>query len=285
MSVPPGPARRMWVALVLLLAGAAAPACGQSRLVSQYSVSIAGISIGRGELTADFGEDGYVAQGSGRASGFLRILVSGQAQLASRGRMIDGRPSPTAFTARFEDENERTAVDMSLDGGTVKTLQVESSAPAGDRVPVTTDDRVDVADPISAMLIPAPIGLVPAVCARTLSIFDGHRRYDLALSYKRIDAPKGSGYKGPVIVCAVALVPIAGHRPGSPLIKYLTGGREMELWLAPMGSTQLVGPYRFSVGNLLGDLVIAATSYETISSPSPSLPLRRSITTDPTATR
>jgi hypothetical protein len=285
MSLPPGSARRLCVTLVLLLAVAAGPACGQIRLVSQYSISIAGIGIGRGDLTADFGEDGYLAQGSGRASGFLRILVSGQAQLASRGRLTEGRPSPTAFSAGFEDENERTAVDMALDGGTVKSLRVESSAPADDRLPVTADHRADVADPVSAMLISAPAGLVPAVCTRTLSIFDGHRRYDLALSYKRIDAAKGSGYKGPVIVCAVALVPIAGHRPGSPLIKYLTGGREMELWLAPIGNTQLVGPYRFSVGNLLGDLVIAATSYETMPSPLPALPLRPSITTDPTAAK
>ena len=285
MSLPRGPARSMWAALILLLAGAAAPACGQTRLVSQYSISIAGIGIGRGDLIADFGEDGYLAQGSGRASGFLRILVSGQAQLASRGRLTEGRPNPSAFSAGFEDENERTAVDMTLDGGTVKSLQVESSAPAGDRLPVTAEHRVDVADPVSAMLIPAPAGLVPAVCTRTLSIFDGHRRYDLALSYKRIDAAKGSGYKGSVIVCGVALVPIAGHRSGSPLIKYLTGGREMELWLAPIGNTQLVGPYRFSVGNLLGDLVIAAASYETMSSPLPTLPLRPSITVEPTAAR
>jgi hypothetical protein len=285
MSALAGPAPRICIVLALLLAGAAAPACGQSRLVSQYSISIAGLGIGRGELTADFGEDGYAAQGSGRASGFLRILVNGQAQLASRGRLTDGRLNPTAFSAAFEDENERTSVDMILDGGAVKSLQVESNAPADDRVPITAEHRVDITDPISALLIPASGGLAPTVCARTLSIFDGHRRYDLALSYKRIDAAKGSGYKGPVIVCAVVLVPIAGHRAGSPLIKYLTGGREMELWLAPIGNTQLVGPYRLSVGNLLGDLVISATSYETVPSPAPALPLRPSITTDPAAAK
>ena len=92
--------------------------------------------------------------------------------------------------------------------------------------------------------------------------------------------------KGPVIVCAVVLKPIAGHRSGSPLIKYLAGGREMELWLAPIAGTQLVGPYRLSVANLLGDLVITATSYATVTAAaSPALPLRPSITTEPAAER
>jgi hypothetical protein len=288
MSVPPGPARRMlWIALPQMLAAlvlaAAAPAHGQGRLVSQYSISIAGIRIGRGELTADFGEDGYTAEGGGRASGFLRILVGGQAQVSSRGRLIDGCPTPTAFSASLEDENERTAVDMTFDNGTVKSLRAESSAPAADRVPITAEHRVDVGDPVSAMLIPAPEGLAPAVCTRSLHIFDGHRRYDMDLTYKRIDQAKTKGYQGPVLVCAVAFKPIAGHKPGSALVKYLTGGREMELWLAPISGTRLVGPYRLAVANLLGDLVIAATSYDVMPLSSPALPLRPSLTTEPPA--
>ena len=86
MTVPAGPARRMWVALILLiLAGAAAPAC------EPEPARIAIFHLHRGHRhrprrigIVDIGDEGYAAQGSGRASGFLRILVSGQAQLASR---------------------------------------------------------------------------------------------------------------------------------------------------------------------------------------------------------
>lgn len=280
MSVPPGPARCLSVVLALLVAGSA-PVHGQARLVSHYSIAIAGISIGRGELAADVGEYGYAAKGSGRASGFLRILVSGQAQVTARGRLVDGRPAPAAFTASLEDENERTAVEMTFENGGVKSLQAESSAPAADRLPVTAEHRLNVGDPVSAMLVPAHEGLTPAACGRILHIFDGHRRYDLALSYKRIDTAKAGGYQGPVLVCAVTLRPIAGHRPGSALVKYLTGGREMELWLAPITGTRLLGPYRLSVANLVGDLVIAATSYEVIPSASVEWPLRRSIAPEP----
>jgi hypothetical protein len=275
MSAPAGPARCLSVAIAVML-WAAAPAFGQTRLISQYSISIAGITLGRGELAADIDEDGYVAQGSGRAAGFLRILVSGQAQVSARGRLNDGRPAPTAFSARLDDENEHSVVAMTFANGSVKALEAESSLPASDRLPVTAEHRLNVSDPVSALLVPAVEGVAPAACQRTLRIFDGQRRYDLVLSYKRVDTAKAAGLAGSVVVCAVTLKPIAGHKPGSALVKYLSGGRELELWLAPIAGTRLLGPYRLSVANLIGDLVIAATSFEATSSSAP-LPLRPSI--------
>jgi hypothetical protein len=265
-------------AAIAAIVAAAAPASGQTRLVSQYSISIAGISIGRGDLAADFGEDGYVAKGSGRASGFLRILVSGEAQVSARGHLIDGRPVPTAFSANLDDENERSAVAMTFENGNVKDLQADTNVPAAERLPLTAEHRVGVNDPVSALLVPADAPAA-AACQRTLHVFDGQRRYDLVLSHKRIDVAKGAGYAGPVVVCAVTLKPIAGYKAGSALVKYLTGGRELELWLAPIAGTRLLGPYRLSVTNLIGDLVITATGYEVTSAAEP-LPLRPSIAPD-----
>jgi hypothetical protein len=121
-----------------------------------------------------------------------------------------------------------------------------------------------VIDPVSAMLVPGrPDALTPAACQRTLPIFDGTRRYDIALAFKRMDKVKtATGYQGPVVVCAAALRPIAGHRADSALVKYLSGGRDLELWLAPIAGTRVLGPYRLSVANLIGDLVIEAVRYE-----------------------
>jgi hypothetical protein len=268
------------VAAIAALLAAGVPACGQTRLAAQYSISIAGITIGHGELVADMDPDGYVAHGSGRASGFLRVLVGGQAQVSARGHLVDGRPVPAAFSTRLDDENEHSVVAMTFEGGNAKVVEAESSLPASDRTPVTAEHRLDVSDPVSALLVPVVEGLAPAACQRTLRIFDGQRRYDLVLSYKRIDTAKAAGYTGSVLVCAVALKPIAGHKPGSALVKYLTGGRELELWLAPIIGTRLLGPYRLSVANLIGEMVIAATSYDITSSP---LPLRPSIAPEPPA--
>ena len=46
------------------------------------------------------------------------------------------------------------------------------------------------------------------------SIFDGRMRYDLQFAYKRMEQVKADkGYEGPVVVCAVYFVPIAGYIP------------------------------------------------------------------------
>jgi hypothetical protein len=69
------------------------------------------------------------------------------------------------------------------------------------------------------------------------------------------------------VVCAIAFRPIAGHRAGSALVKYLSGGRDLELWLAPLAGTSVLGPYRLSVANLIGNLVIEAVGYESTTVP------------------
>jgi hypothetical protein len=147
----------------------------------------------------------------------------------------------------------------------VTALTAETSATNEERVPVTDADRKGIVDPLTAMLIRMEgTGEVVAAdaCKRTLPIFDGRRRFDLALSFKRIEQVKGGkGYAGPAVVCAVAFRPIAGHRRDSALLDYLTDGREIELVLAPVAGTRFLAPFRLSIASMLGNLVIEATGF------------------------
>jgi hypothetical protein len=264
MSVHPCSARRLFLSGLTTLFTAASPAAAEPvKLAATYAISIAGVSLGRGELSVDLTPERYAAVGSGRAIGFLRILVSGEGMVTSRGRIIDGRPTPATFTAFLNDENERTTATMSFEQGSVTDLKAETSASETGRVPVTSEQLHDISDPVAALLVPTSGPLSSEACRRTLRIFDGRRRYDLQLAFKRTDAAKGTqGYQGQVLVCAVTLLPISGHKQDSALVKYLTGGRELELWLAPVAGTQLLAPYRLSVANFVGDLVITATRYD-----------------------
>jgi hypothetical protein len=246
-----------------------APAQAQGKLTAQYRISVAGLSIGRGDLMAEISADHYVAVGGGRAASFLRILVGGEGTVTARGTLSNNRLVPSHFSAALNEDDERSKVAMSFEDGAVKELQAESSAPEKERVLVTEAHRRGVVDPVSAMFVPGGgAGLSPAACQRKLPIFDGTRRYDLNLSFKRMDKVKtDKGYRGAVVVCAVELKPIAGHRTDSMLLKYLSDGRDLELWLAPIAGTTLLGPYRLSVANLIGSLAIEAVRYE--SSPLP----------------
>lgn len=257
-------------ALIGLLAGvwpAAAPA--QGRLKATYTISMTGVSIGQLVWLVNIDEKRYVASAQGKASGVLSVLVSGEGSVVTHGVVADGRLLPTDFTSRISDDEGNSELRMTFEEGAIKEV-IGPPPPPGPRIPVTEAGRRGASDPLTAMLIPAQAGdaWASANCERVLAIFDGRRRYNLALSYKRLDRMKGTrGFSGPALVCGVILQPIAGYRADSMLVKYLAGRRDLELWLAPIVGTAFIAPIRVVLPTLLGTLEIAAEQYETIAMP------------------
>jgi hypothetical protein len=253
-------------ALALTTAGAPLDrAQAQTKLTANYTISIARIPIGKIGWTVDIGEGSYATSGSGEASGLLSILASGKGTAATRGTVRDGSLSPTNFTSDITRDDDKAALKMALDHGTVTEVTGEEREASATRVRLTEAHRRNIVDPLTALLIPAAAGggLTSEVCERTLPIFDGHRRYDLKLTFKRMDKMKlDSGYDGPVAVCAMAFAPVAGHRTDSKLVRYLSQDRDVELWLAPVAGAHLVAPMRLSISNMLGNLVVLATEFQ-----------------------
>jgi hypothetical protein len=243
----------------------AVPAQAQSKLTANYTISVARIPVGKIAWSVDIGADAFMSSGSGEASGVASLAVSGKGTVATRGTVNDGRLDATDFTADVTRGDEKSDMTMALDRGTVTQIKAEKLAPGEDRVPVIAEHRAGIVDPLTAWLIPASdgAGLTRAACERTLPIFDGQRRYDLKLSFKRMDKAKtDQGYQGPVAVCGVNFLPIAGHRASSTLVKFLAQGRDIELWLAPVSGTRVLAPIRLSLANMLGNLVVQATKFQ-----------------------
>jgi hypothetical protein len=148
----------------------------------------------------------------------------------------------------------------------VRDLKIDETNPDTDRVPVTDAHKQDIADPLTALLLPASPGdpVAAAGCERKLSIFDGRRRFDLALSYRRKDkATPDKGYQGPALVCAVKFTPIAGHRASSPLLTFLIEGRDIEIWFVPVAGTRLLAPIRLSIASGIGTMLLRADQFDT----------------------
>jgi hypothetical protein len=105
---------------------------------------------------------------------------------------------------------------------------------------------------------------------QTLPVFDGRNRYDLKLAFKRMDKlSEDQGYKGPAVVCAVTYEPIAGHGGSTPLAKYLSEGRAMEITLAPVSGIPVLAPVRLFVAGMVANLVITANRFEASVQPDP----------------
>src|SRR5262245_6948764 len=229
-------------ALALVTAALNDHGFAEGRLDASHTISFARIRVGDIAATGVFGESEYAISARGRTGGIMKQLklMDGEASFSTHGIIKDSYPVPTTFTSKIISDAETPDVTMVLDDGNVKELAAAVPPPKSDRVPVTQTNRRGIVDPLTAMLFSAAAvgeGLARDVCRRTLPIFDGQQRFDLKLAFKRMDKiTTEKGYAGPVVVCSVSYEPIAGHRPSTPLVKYLSEGREMEMALAPIAA-------------------------------------------------
>lgn len=256
-----------WIPAALAAAlFAVTPARADGQFEGNYTLSMAGISIGKLEWRARIGNPEYAMTANGRTSGILSILVNGEGNVSLKGAMRDGRSQSANWASKVTSRDELSVVTMTFEAGKVRDLKVVEPPLEADRVPLTDAHKNSVIDPLSAFLIPASAGdpLQPSACQRELNIFDGRRRYDVSLTYRRLDkATPEKGYNGPALVCAARLSPIAGHRASSPLVKFILDGSNIEIWFVPIAGTPLLAPVRLSVASAVGTLLLRADQFET----------------------
>jgi hypothetical protein len=259
------------VAPVLAILGVS-PALAQGRVDARYQVTLGGLPIGKGAWVIDIAEDQYTAAASGATSGMLRVFASGQGSGASRGYIINGNPVPASFAASITTDKKTEEIRMTLGSGDVKEFIVTPDvAPDSERIPVTEAHRRGVSDPMTGSLMRVngtgnPVG--PQACQRTNQIFDGRMRYNLQFAYKRMEQVKADkGYEGPVVVCSVTFVPLAGYVPSRASVKYLVAQRDMEVWLAPVAATRVLVPFRVSIPTPIGVGVMQATQFIAVTPP------------------
>ena len=234
-------------------------------LDAHFTITMTHVQVGELIWAVYFAEGNYLASASGKASGVFSVLVKGEGAVTTHGSVVNGNPVPETSRSEVSDEDGAYEVKLSFEDGALKHVADHGAPPPPDRVRVTKNLLHDVADPLSAMLIPyASNAFAPANCDRTLRIFDGRRRYNLALSYKRIDKLKMKhGYDGKVLVCNVVLRPIAGYKVGSLLVRYLAGKDDLEMWFAPIAGVAIMAPVRALMPTLIGTMDIRADKFTT----------------------
>jgi hypothetical protein len=265
-------AAAVFVTIATLAADATHGAAAQGRLEAEYTASLAGIPIGRGNWVIEISEDQFTAAASGGTIGILRFFSPGHGTGAAQGTVSAGQPVPTTYASTITNDQRVDDVRMVFVGGNVKDFTVEPPVgPNPDRIPLSDGDRRNVLDPMTSTLDPVSGGgdpVSPQACGRKVSVFDGRLRFDLHSEFKRMEMVKAEkGYQGPVVVCAVYFVPISGYVPNRYAIKYLAGVRDAEVWLAPIVGTRVLVPFRFSLPTPVGTGVVQATQFISVAKP------------------
>lgn len=252
----------------LLLAAtliAAAPAPAQAeQFVIRYSIRLLGLSLGSASLRGSVDSTGYRLEALAKLTGVASVVSNARGAANSSGLFVQGRVAPNGFATTSVNSQSTRTIRIAMQAGAVKASEILppfESPP--DRIPVLESQIRSVIDPLSGLLMPVAAGAPvagPAGCERSVPVFDGWTRFDIALSFAGLRNMKIKGYNGPVAVCAARYVPISGHRD-RPVIRFMAENREMDAWIAPVGGLNVGVPLRMSVKTLIGMLTIEATDY------------------------
>jgi hypothetical protein len=240
---------------------AAVPAQAET-FKAQYAVTLMGLPLGVATLNGDFGGAAYKIAAYTQLTGVASMVANSKGSAQASGSIQAGRVIPAGYATTAANADATRTVRMSEAGGTATGVEiVPPFDEKPDRVPVTDAHKRGVVDPLSALVMPSS-GLGPEACGRRLPIFDGYTRFDVSLSYVGQRQVKSDGYVGPVAVCAARYTPIAGHRANRPSTKFMAENKDMEVWLAPVGESGALTPYRIAVKTQVGQVVIEAKSFQ-----------------------
>jgi len=265
-----GPLGALAVAALLWLVPQAASA--QGRVDAHYEATLSGIPVGKGTWTIEIGDDAFSASAQGGSSGLLKAFSGGSGSGASQGRVVNGSLLANAYTATTTTAKKSETIRLVIAGGSVKDFSIDPEPPVDpDRIVVTEAHRKNVLDPMTGSMIRVPNNVdpfSPEACRTGAGYFDGRLRYDLKLDFKRLETVKAErGYHGPAVVCAVYFTPVAGYIPDRPVIKYLSGQRNIEISFVPIAGTRILVPFRMAIPTPLGPAVLEATSFVTTAAP------------------
>lgn len=248
-----------------LVASLAAFGAHAEMLRATYNVSLIGLPIGVANVNATLTPNSYAIAATAKLSGLASVISRSRGASTGQGAIIGNRVAPATFATTASNASMTRTIRMSLAANAVTGIDISPPfEDKPDRIPLTDKDTHGIIDPVGAFLITGPptgsmVG--PASCNRTIPVFDGYTRFDVELAYVGQREVSAKGYSGPVAVCSVRYVPIAGHRRDRPATKFMADNKELEVWLAPIEGTRLLMPFRVSVLTMIGTTVIEASEF------------------------
>lgn len=222
-----------------------------------YDLTLAGLPLGKADLSSSFSGSKYEMEGRAKLTGLAMLLTGGRGEANASGTLDgDSPPRSASFAVVSRTSDNQRSVRMGLKRGRVAKVEIDPPLePKPDRVPVKAADKKGVVDPMSALLMPAVASknlTDPANCDRTIPVFDGASRMNVVLSYAETKDVEVPGYSGPVLVCNARYVPISGHRSERPATKFMQENKDMAVWLAPVEGARVLFPLKVSVRTMIG---------------------------------
>jgi hypothetical protein len=251
----------------LLAAAMATTDAFADALHARYSLSYLGVRLGELVVASTIGPSTYETRFDAHLAGIASVATSYQMSMRASGLFRNGSTVPSSYSAYESGPDENRIFRVLLAAGNVKSVEIDPPiADIKERVPLMDADRRNVIDPASAFILPVPVGdrgVESAACNRTLRLFTGFVRSNIELAYVRTEELKTRSYSGPVSVCSVRYVPVAGHLPDAATTRYMSDSRGMEVRVAPLPlDTALAMVVSITIPMPLGTAVMELEEYQ-----------------------
>jgi hypothetical protein len=224
----------------------------EAGLRATYRVDLAAFNLGRFHVNADFSGSRYEMRAKGRFSLVSGMLYEASGRTTSKGEWSRGAPQPAKFTLSYDNGKKKEQRELRFEDGAVSDITIvpKKKLNPNRRVPVSKQQLEHVLDPLTAAFLSAQSTGAPGdlgVCDQTVPVFDGKQRFDIVLKPKRSDIVGNDApptLAGPVAVCQVKYVPIAGYKRDHAGIKFVSENEDIEVWLTRLPQTSMYIPYR-----------------------------------------
>lgn len=224
-----------------------AAADGPIEVSAVYSVKFNGLNIGDFRFKSKAGAENYKLEGDSKLS-IVFGAFKWKGSFKTTGGIEGGRPKPASYSFVYDSGKKRGSVKIAFEGDRVSKVALDpAKTPSRLAVPIQDEHLADVFDPLSAIMAMTRYdGGNP--CQGKLPVFDGLRRFDLALS--------PNGKRGSAYVCRLRYLPIAGHKPNEENQSLSEGN--IEIVLKPAPEAKLVLPTRITIPTAYGKAVLTS---------------------------
>lgn len=195
-----------------LQASATGPA---SELTFVWTLHVGGVSLGTIGYKSRFVGETYSSVSKLKTSGIVNSFYAAVIEAGSSGWVRGAMLAPVQYDSNYEGEKATQRVALAYTPAGINLV----ADPMYDvrRFPVSEEQKKGTLDPLSGITFAlSGITVTPdKPCGDTIPIFDGRRRYDIALTYVGQDTISSGqgGYSGPVTECRIAYNQVAGFKP------------------------------------------------------------------------
>jgi hypothetical protein len=198
-----------------------------SGVALEYDVLYGPLRVMALSSTARLSTGGYETSTQVRTVGLAGVLFPWTAGATTIGRRAAGALVPVQHRARGEYRGTARWVAIDYEPGGAVRAVIAPPPEADDRDPVPEAERQATIDPLTATLAAVQSG-----CRGTLRVFDGRRRYDLALADQGESELPGATpvYRGRARHCQARVTPRTGFWHASE--QHDERPAQLDVWIA-----------------------------------------------------